>query len=266
MARPPGICVFCGGGGLTKEHVIAEWVQSVLPKESATSWQHITRTGYGGWNNPAPLPSSFRPQRQGDVLTRKLYCVCKNCNNGGMSRLQERAKPVITHLLLGTWDELTPDQQALVSAWIAMTTMVYEFVDPPTVAIPQAERSAFMQEQQPPEHWWIAIGVLRNPSRLLAHTGAYIYLGETPPPAIGPMNTQTTVVAVGRLIFQAFSSAATSVNLEITGPTLRRLGLTSIWPRNADAVRPVRPLDNQEAERIFIALRSALNSAFNRSG
>jgi hypothetical protein len=179
-----------------------------------------------------------------------------------MGKLQERAKPILTPLLLGEQPTLAASDQRLIAAWITMVTMVYEFSDPATVAISQAERTTFMNTGEPPANWWIAIGNLKNTHRQIAHTGAVMFSGKRPNPLSEKLNTQVTTGAIGRLIFQAFSSGFTTIDL--TGTTTFGLGLTRIWPTAGHPVRTIRPLNESEAERVYTTLRASLDRTFNR--
>lgn len=38
----------------------------------------------------------------------EIAVVCKGCNNGWMSRLQNQVKPILTQLMDGGWPPLTP--------------------------------------------------------------------------------------------------------------------------------------------------------------
>lgn len=263
MAKVPGKCIFCGGGGLSKQHIIAKWVQSVVPKVDSGVIHGFTDWGFSSGTAGVikhPPRSSPRPNRQGDLLNVKLYRVCKTCNSGWMSRLEERAKPFLIPLLTGEWTELSPEGQELVSAWIAMVTMVNEFGDPSNIGISAAERAKFMRTQEPGPNWWIAIGLFGRTSREIMHTGAIIWPGQKPDPANVQSNTQTTSGIIGRLLFQNFSSSV--IRISPDDETLLRLGLTQIWPPKTHPVRPVRSLSDPEAALISVALRRSIAAAF----
>ena len=83
--KPPGRCIFCG---VTQEHMWANWLRSYIPREltrHATSVEKV---------HPRNTEQNIQT-RTGDPHSRRIKCVCRACNNGWMSRLQENAKPFL---------------------------------------------------------------------------------------------------------------------------------------------------------------------------
>lgn len=52
---------------------------------------------------------------------------CQNCNNGWMSRLEERVKPVLLPMIDGGSITVRTDQQVSIARWTVKTAMNYEF-------------------------------------------------------------------------------------------------------------------------------------------
>lgn len=73
-------------------------------------------------------------RRQGPLRSVKLRIVCEKCNNGWMSGLQKKTKPILTAFIEGNWRKLTPAEQRTLAAWAAMFTMAVEYGDPETAA------------------------------------------------------------------------------------------------------------------------------------
>jgi hypothetical protein len=98
---------------------------------------------------------SFRPQnvstqeRPGPTKTKKLRVVCKNCNNEWMSGIEERAKPILTPLILGTQATLNYAEQTVVAAWIALKVIIGDHSVPVDSAISQEARTSFHRDQSP---------------------------------------------------------------------------------------------------------------------
>jgi hypothetical protein len=123
MPRPQRFCIFCGRPGLTREHVWADWLKKYIPKNE------INHTSFSATLHPTR--SDFRRKKvAGDLRSRRLRVVCRSCNNGWMSRLQERAKPLLLPLIKGESTAFTYDEQELLAAWITMSIMVAEQFDP----------------------------------------------------------------------------------------------------------------------------------------
>jgi hypothetical protein len=115
--RAPGRCIFCGAFGLTKEHVLPDWLRSIFPRlptdthtVGTVDWVHLPTAGI------MPLPS--RRLRQGQAGSRKVKVVCKGCNTGWLSVMEESTKPILGSLVQGTAGVLTNTQQRALAAWI----------------------------------------------------------------------------------------------------------------------------------------------------
>jgi len=109
-------CVFCGGFNLSKEHVWPDWASKVLtdnPSPAHHEW-HNTYSDKG----TVVKESGMRP-RQGSTFTKKIRVVCKTCNNGWMSRLENATKPILLPLIQGEPALLDREQQTLLAQWIA---------------------------------------------------------------------------------------------------------------------------------------------------
>jgi hypothetical protein len=125
--KPAGRCIFCHGFGLSKEHVLPDWLGEIFPQSSTDThtvgeFDWIKILGHG-------MPIQNTTRKQGQAGTRKVRVVCeKNCNNGWLSRLETAAKPVLTALVHGYSRTLPVADQKILATWIAKTTMTAEFV------------------------------------------------------------------------------------------------------------------------------------------
>src|SRR5258706_8629356 len=111
--RPPGKCIFCDQGGLSKEHMWADWLRDYIPRAML---EHII-------GEVAIFPDKrelTRKRRAGDPHSRKIRCVCEECNNEWMSQLQEDAKPFLLPMLTGIHTSLRRKGQTTLAAWVAM--------------------------------------------------------------------------------------------------------------------------------------------------
>src|SRR5256884_280586 len=81
---------------------------------------------------PAPYPTHSEikiTKKAGDPQSGRIRCVCAPCNNGWMSVRQSETKPILIPLLRGESFSLHRRAQTTLAAWIAMFTMVAEFLD-----------------------------------------------------------------------------------------------------------------------------------------
>lgn len=158
--KDPGKCIFCGRTGMSKEHVLSNWVKRLL-RPTATS-SHLSSslgTGVG-----TTLPLTQMPQiRQGNLLSRQVRVVCRvHCNNDWMDKLERRTKPHLTPLIFGNRHVITATAQQTLATWFTKTTMTAEYFYQGEVVIPQTQRTYLMEKGRPPEGWQIWVAPMRS--------------------------------------------------------------------------------------------------------
>jgi hypothetical protein len=209
MAKPQGHCTFCGGTGLTKQHIWPAWLKPLNPS-SGPAHAHVT----GNFETFVPIadaPPFAVKFRQGASGARKIRNVCRHCNNGWLSQVEEHAKPVILALMRGESVTLDGPAQARLAAWLALVTIMIEFTHPPTVAIPAEDRDRLMRDRKPGSKWriWIArYGGTNWHDHACRHMG--MRLATSPDQAVysRQCNTQTTTLVIGQLCAHIYSSSA----------------------------------------------------------
>jgi hypothetical protein len=114
--------------------------------------QETDFTSLGVRTRPGPL------HRKGDARSQKLKVVCIACNNGWMSELQDRTKPILLPLLSREAKSLAEWDQHALAVWLTMFTMIYETTIPEYAATTVEQRIAFKALRHPPENWifWCA--------------------------------------------------------------------------------------------------------------
>lgn len=195
-----GKCAFCNyHGKLTGEHVWPEWLQTLLPLELHDSHHfHLIIKPQSLFEHRNSIIN--RQRRSGDPGSRKLPTVCADCNNGWMSRLQERAKDHLIPIVQGQWTDLS-NFSDLVAKWCVMTTMVYEYLDTTTIAISQEERDQLRLGGALSDSWtvWIGRCPAESPNRRAAHRAYRVIEG---PMTLGKPNSQVTTLHVGQMLAQ----------------------------------------------------------------
>ncbi|MBS1675974.1 MAG: hypothetical protein JST08_01185 [Actinobacteria bacterium] len=96
-------CIFCGDLADDREHLLPQWLQKVLPSDEPVV--HFREEG-----------TNELPQWERKPFREKAKFVCKACNHGWMSELENEAKPILTPAI--TREEL-PYEFSLVAQWIA---------------------------------------------------------------------------------------------------------------------------------------------------
>lgn len=145
-AKPPGACIFCGGGSLSREHIWPQWASDLLPDASASNLSRWSKPVT--WSGP-PLRENDR-NRQGGIKGHRIRVVCRSCNNGWMSQLEQQVRPTLTTLIAGGEAELCLDVQRALAEWFTLKMMVAEHDHPPDASMTSEERSAFFTRRSIP--------------------------------------------------------------------------------------------------------------------
>lgn len=148
-------CLFCGRpGDMTREHVWAQWLRpyglDVRP-ERTTLLAAFTRTAADTYTEQPTLIT----KQPGSVFANRALSVCRSCNNGWMSALEQDAKPLIVSMMSGSEVPgviLTPDQAAVLATWTVKTAWMSEESDPGERATTQQMRQTLHQASLPPEN------------------------------------------------------------------------------------------------------------------
>jgi hypothetical protein len=176
--------------------------------------------------------------------------VCEHCNTGWMSRLQEEAKPHLLPLILGQSTTLTAEAQTLMTAWIAMFTIIAEHFDLDRVTSTSAQRRYLMNLKRPPDNWRIYIANHRRGAwkGQLIHFAVPVASGDRPVEIMGNglprPNTQSMSFTVGQLYVHVRSSvldifAKGHLRLKRDDLLGRSDLFEQIWPiRNANIAWP----------------------------
>ena len=226
-----GKCIFCGGGGLTKQHVWPDWLKNVLLRDSTEHMQFFTH-----YYPVAPNFMFIQPDihfRQGHPGVRKIRNVCNKCNSGWMSKLEIEAKSILSSMILGERIILNTQAQVTISAWSVMISIIAEFTDQSTAAIPGLDRQKFFNTQLPPEGWKIWIGRYKGIQwkQRFRHHGMLVVPKTQIMTDKTACNTQFSTFVMGELLIHAISSALSEelnfADLDFTGKLNQ---MRCIWP------------------------------------
>jgi hypothetical protein len=250
-------CIFCGGFNLSKEHVWPNWTHKVLtdnPSPAHHEW-HNTFSNKG-----TVVKESGMRTRQGSTFTKKLRVVCKTCNNGWMSRLENDTKPILLTLIQGEPTLLDREQQTLLAQWIVLKVMITEWSRPLEAFIPKEDRRAFMDNLTIPpylEMWVITNDSEKWKGTFLRQTALLAFPGPRPP---GRRNSPTVAIGFGRLFIFVMMTLAAGMKLS------ERIGIHAIVPKlfpYASDTLPlpfVKNLDDQSAVRMAYSLDMLIQS------
>ncbi len=261
MPKPQKFCIYCGGTGMSKEHMWPDWLRAYVPRNVA-SWGQQAVTLYRTED-----PKHIVRHRTGDPHAAKLRIVCEDCNTGWMSRLQEATKTVLVPLLEGREVILYPKDQQLLARWCAIFVMTNEFagVDRTKIAVPPSERRYVMERDRAPSNWGIWLGRYKRSEQdgLWAHHSIPIsdsnHIVETAEDNTPIANTQATTFSVGELYVTVLSSALIKIVRRWHFGTEGLRLLRQIWPVTRTAVRWPPPYMMGEEASLF-------SGAFFRAG
>jgi hypothetical protein len=256
-------CLYCHGGPISREHVFADWLRRFIPNEMPrhnrlVAVAHLDRTDFE------------IKRREGDLHSWKVKCACRRCNGGWMSVLQERAKIVVTPLILGESATLDAQHQRTLSAWVAMAVIAGDAAGRYGCAISQGDRDYVYRNHVAPFSWSIWLGrraptppVLwsRRPFAVIKEAG-----GRTPGLDRPDYNSQTVTFAIGALFVHAIIMAAPLFIDRWRAPTRIAGKLRQIAPaQGGDIVWPPAPLEEAEAEWVRASLFDAIMEAARRA-
>lgn len=242
--KPPGKCIFCDGHGMTKQHIMPNWMNRAFPKLIA---EHVNYKSTISNLHTPKIPSYLfqlsPPVRyQGSLGLRQLRLVCLKCNGGWMSTIEQQSKDIIIALITHKAIILSQEDQLKLASWIAQMTIVAEFTDIPFKVVPYRERKYFMDNKLPPVTWVIWIGKCESKDwQELAykHRGVVVAsfdkhegeLKQSPPkPSI-----QSSVFIFGGLFIMVLSTASDVLQPLIESFTYPEL--IKLWPAITDEIR-----------------------------
>lgn len=151
----PRTCVFCGGKGVTNEHILAQRFRRYFPAGDRPG-QHDRETEDG-----------FLSQWDGPMLNATVKRVCGECNGGWMRQADAALDPLIGRMMHGHAVELTPERQKLLASWATRVALLYRFRrKPPSPPSPERLQWLFRHREPPPEtDVWLAVYELPNATR-----------------------------------------------------------------------------------------------------
>src|SRR5690242_20576897 len=108
-------CSFCGKNDSkpSREHIL----HKCFAKEFPT----------GTWESLNELNNYTRKSTKHlHIVTKPGRAPCEDCNNGWLSRLEKKAKPVLVPLMRGRAKILTPQDQAIIAIWFFARTVMFD--------------------------------------------------------------------------------------------------------------------------------------------
>lgn len=261
----PKTCIFCGRTGLTKQHVLPDWIKNVLPRDKSN---FVANSVYSRIDTNTGRVLSRDPKKilkNGHQGTQKIRNVCANCNGGWMNDIEIKVKPFLSEMILGKTIKLNIDQQLELTKWVVMTSIMGEFTDRRGLAIPVSHRKILMEQGRPGETWkiWLGRYVGDEWSVSYKHIASSLKIRNISvgTPAIYP-NIQFTTIVLGAVFIHASSFLPGVPVYNVTvGSTL----LTPLWPSSEDDLiwPPYQIIGDESAEIISEPIRFPGSNPYN---
>ena len=192
-------CIFCQGSGMSKEHFWPDWLRSYF--KTTVSDKHIGELHVS--EGKAPLILQRKKERSGNLITKKFRVVCKACNNGWMSQLEEKVKPILISILENKAISFDQKELSNLARWAVMKVIVAEQSEDGTQVTPEMDRILFSKEGIIPDYFYVFIGKHKSghDSAYLRHSTTLALSKDGPAPRLNGMkrNTQTVSFLLGPL-------------------------------------------------------------------
>jgi hypothetical protein len=192
-------CIFCGEAVNSKEDAWPLWLVKLLGNDKTGIIE-----GQRGKLKPSNWRAGKYPLRTG--------CVCQKCNNGWMSDLENRTKPILERFFLEKEVALAPSEQTTLATWICKSAIVYEALryESPCFFTSE-ERKSFRESFQLPIYTsiWIAKSVEFTGLFCSAHD----LIGITPE-TNKQVKSYVTTMCFGPLTIQIFNGILEKSNYE----------------------------------------------------
>lgn len=223
-------CIFCGAlTGLSKEHFWPEWLAPHLPPAVPNS--HISELHSAEGKQRRSLER--RSERPGGVHTKKIRAVCSTCNNGWMSALESKAKPVILSLINRSGVVVTESAAKDLALWITVKAIVGEHATSKAALTTEADRALVFKLQQVPSYFRIFVAYHDLDAKVAyfrhSTTVSRSPRGPTPPLPVGiSRNIQTVTFLVGSLCIYVTAARVSDFDQSELDPTVP---MHRLWPR-----------------------------------
>jgi len=164
VSNKASVCGFCGGSGVTKEHVWPDWLRKLILD---------SRSSIGQKTFTMEVENAARTARfASTTLESTVKMPCAMCNNGWMSALEVDVKTFMAGMVFpGVKTMLTHERQSLLTRWAVKTAMVFEWVAKPAPYFTADERATFRAFQQIPSNVrvWLGRYDAMQPAHALQH-------------------------------------------------------------------------------------------------
>jgi hypothetical protein len=252
MARE---CLFCGAGLLTREHLIGRWATRFTDAEQRYIFQRSDREG-------EPPRRDDQRRWRARAYDRQARIVCKTCNTGWMSELEQAVSRLLDPRALDG-RLLNRDEQTLLATWAFKTALTLNAAQPfDQRTIPIETARLFGRDQELPEgtYIWLA-SYTGSDDQFPGYAGLGIDLDDRQDNRRGWRDLSVSTFVIGPFVFQVFVPVPTVGEVQLRRAPAARIA--QLWPIEQPASwRPQPGFDAPGvvwfAEEVLASLRGAL--------
>lgn len=232
-----------------KEELMAKWVAREFPDHPWTI--HSKTTG-----------RQFKSRHDFGLTTNK---ICTRCNNGWMSQLENKAKPILTPMIHDTATTLDVNAQTDVAKWAMKTSVVFDIHSnrSPVFFTPDDCLRLFQAQALPDADVAIFLARYVGTSReQMQMTESRRKFAPSDPKSHDPLgiNTHTMTFAIKHLAVQIFSlhrAKEFDSPLIVHAPSGWQDALVQVWPAIVDRAWPPRLALDENGFELFVHLWDA---------
>lgn len=259
IVKRSGNCIFCGSADLCGEHIWPQWAAPILGHKT---YRGKRIEGFIVKTKKTQLVSRDFRERHGHTADKKIYVVCRKCNNTWMSAIEAKVKDIAIPMMRGNCIDLTSEMQTTLAEWVTLKVLVAENNKPDEAVFPQEARNAFWKDKTIPSCMSIWVGrCIEVPWRsVFIRQAALFGLDINEPPNAGRKNTQTTALGIGELFI--FSMACVTEGVDLNNFFAFDSRIVPLWPiaDNTLVWPPMKILSGQDATSIAFAMEKLILS------
>ena len=233
---------------MTGEHLWPEWMHPYLPKLEDPKKEEFYRVV----RSKHAANTFHKKARPGHTYTKTIRVVCRICNTGWMSGVEELIKPTLIPMLQGQPIDLSPDEQQKLATWITMKMLVMESEAPADRVIQNDGLASFKSYRTIPRGTKIWIAYHDSPEWYAGYGGQALQASLSPdrPFIRGRKNIQATAFGVGHLFTLTYFTTLTGFEIEFD--EIEKMGVVRrLWPSRATSITwPMRTVSEGDLDRL----------------
>lgn len=243
-------CIFCGDPANSMEDVFPLWIIRMLRRSAA---ERVPMRTYRYRQPPREWMTL------NSVLKAKL--VCRACNNGWMSRLEDQLKPIFTPMILGNPVTVTPSQQERICTWLTKCALLFDAMDDGEVFYDALDRHHFRRKVEPfynGVNVWLGHYAGTNGRAFFDHRTlrAPVSSGNSVKMHVLTISLGKVVLQMGSVKMLDYKDMGKNFEMQPIGPRFAE-ATVQIWPMNLGGISwpPAVSLNDTDKHMKFLAYR-----------